>query len=71
MIVGYHGKISFGASIKINENFISGRNITRIFSLSYFQCKKYNGEIIGNTVVVPIGYRLKYICDGKFICWTH
>ena len=48
---GDHGKGSFRASININAKIISGKNITRIFRLAHSQCKKYNGEIMGNTVI--------------------
>ena len=71
VICRYHRKGAFRASIKINAKFTSGRNITRTFSLAYFQCKKYNVEILGNTVKGQIGYRLHNICAGRFIGCTH
>ena len=64
VICGYHGKGEFRASININANFTSGRYLTRIFSLVHVQCKKYNGENLGNTAVVPIWDRLKNIYAG-------
>ena len=68
---GDHGKRAFREIININAKFTSGRNVTRIFSLAYVQCKKYNGEIMGNTFMDPIGDRLNNICSGRFLGWTH
>ena len=67
VIVRDHGKGSFRASININANFTSGRNITRVFRLEHVQCKKDNGDIMGNIVMDLIGDRLKNICAGRFI----
>ena len=71
VIGGYHGKGAFRVSIKINAKITSGRNINRIFRLALFQCKKYNGEIMGNTFMDTIGKRIKNICDGRFLGCTH
>ena len=67
VICGDHVKVEFIESINTNENFTSGRNITRIFRLAHFQCKKYNGEILGNKGMAPIWNRLKNIFDGIFL----
>ena len=67
VIGGDHGKGAFRASIKINEKNTIGRNITIIFRLAHVQCKKENGDIMGNTFMDPIGYRLKNICAGHFL----
>ena len=71
VIGGDHGKGEFIASININAKFTPERNITRIFRLTNVQCKKDNGEILGNTVVNSIGYRLKNFCAGLFLGWIH
>ena len=71
VVGGDHEKGSFRASININENFTSGRKITRIYRIEHVQCNNYNGNIIGNTVMEPIGYRINNICAGGFIGWTH
>ena len=68
---GNHGKGAFREIIKINAKFTSGRNITIIFGLAHVQCKKDNGDIMGNIVMAPIGERLKNICAGRFLGWTH
>ena len=70
-IVGDHGKGEFRASIKINEIFTPGRNITVIFRLTHVQRKKDNGDILGDTVIDPLYNRLKNICARQFIGWTH
>ena len=67
----YYGKGAFRASINPNANFISGRNITRIFSLAHVQCKKDNGDILGNTFMAPIGGRINNSCAGKILGWSH
>ena len=55
LVIGrYYGNISFRAIININAKFRSGINITRIFRLAYAQYKKYDVEIMGNTVMYPI-----------------
>ena len=71
VIGGNHGKGAFRASIKINARFTPGRNITIIFRLTHVQCKKENGEIMGNPVMDPVGDRLKNICAWHFLGWTH
>ena len=71
VIGGDHGKEEFRSSININAIFTSGRNITIIFRLAHIQCKKDNGDILGNTVMASIGYRLNNICAGRFLGWTH
>ena len=71
VIGGDHGKGVLRASIKSNAKFTSGINITRIFKLAHFQCKKNNGDIMGNTLIFPIGYRLNNICNGQFLGWTN
>ena len=71
LIGGDHRKGLFIASININAKFIPVRNITTIFRIVHFQCKKDNGEIMGNAVMAPIGYRLKNICACSFLGWTH
>ena len=68
---GDNGKGEFRTSIYINEKLTPGRNINRIFRLAHVQCKKDNGEILGNIFMAPIGYRLKNICDELFLGWTH
>ena len=52
-----HRKGAFRASIKINAKFTSGRNITRIFRLAHVECKKYNGDILGNLISLTIMWR--------------
>ena len=71
VIDGDHRKGAFRASININTKFTSVSKITRIFRLAHIQCKKDNGEILGNVFMDPIGYRLKHICAGHFLFWTH
>ena len=71
VIGGDHGKGAFRASIKINANFASGRNIIRIFRIAHVQCKKENCDILGSTVMAPIADRRKNICAGRFLGWTH
>ena len=71
VIGGDHGKGAFRAIININAKFTSGRNTTRIFRLAHVQCKKDNCENMGNTVMAPIGDRLKNICAGRFLGGTH
>ena len=71
VIVEYHGKGSFRTCIKLNEKCTSGRNIDIIFRLSHFQWKNNNGEILGETGMVPIRDRLKNIYDGVFLGWAH
>ena len=56
LVIGrYHGKGAFKESIKINVKFTPGRDISKTFRISHVQCKKYNGEIVENTVMSPIG----------------
>ena len=71
VIGGDHGNWSFRASGNINENFTSGRIISRIFSLAHVQCKKENGYIMGNTIMSPIGDSLKNIFSRCFHGLTH
>ena len=71
VIGGYHGKGAFRVSIKINAKITSGRNINRISRLALFQCKKYNGEIMGNIFMDTIRKRIKNICDGRFLGCIH
>ena len=66
-----HGKGAFRAIIDINAKFTSGSHIPRIFRLAHVQCKKDNYEIMGNTVIAPIGSRLNNIYAGCFLGWTH
>ena len=66
-----HGKEAFIAIININVSFIPGRKIIIIFRLEIFQCKKGNGYIMGNTVMAPIGFRIKNIFTVRFLGWTH
>ena len=66
-----HGKGEFRAIIKMNETFTSLRKITTIPRIAYFQCKKENCDILGNTVMDPIGESLNNICAGIFLGWTH
>ena len=44
---------------------------TRIFMIVHVQCEKDNGEILGNTFMASIGYRIKNIFYGLFLGWTH
>ena len=62
-----HGWGAFRASIKLKENFTSGRNITIISRLSHANCNKDNGEILGNTGMSPIWYSLKNIFSEHFL----
>ena len=71
VIGGDHVKGEFRASLNINENFTPGRNINIIFRLAHVHCKKDNCEIMGNTVMFPIGDRLNNIFYGCFTSWTH
>ena len=71
VIGGDYGKGLFRAIIEINSKFASERNITIIFRLAHFHCKKYTGDILVNTVMAPIGGRLNNICAGRFLGWTH
>ena len=67
VIVGYHVKGAFRASVKIDSKFTSGRNTTKIFRLAHVQCNKDNGYILGNTFMAQIGDRLKNIYAGRFL----
>ena len=71
VIDGDHRKGAFRASININTKFTSVSKITRIFRLAHIQCKKENGEILGNTAMDPIYDRLNNICDGIFLGCKH
>ena len=71
VIGGDHGKVEFRASMNIIAKFTSGRNITRISRLAHVQCKKNNGEILGNIVMYQIGERINNIFSGRFLGWTH
>ena len=55
----------------IYTHFISGRNITIIFRLANDHFKKDNDDIMGNTVIAPIGDGLNNICAGRFLGWRH
>ena len=71
VIGGDHGKGAFRSSIMIYTHFISGRNITIIFRLANDHFKKDNDDIMGNTVIAPIGDGLNNICAGRFLGWRH
>ena len=63
-IVGDHGKGEFRASIKINEIFTPGRNITVIFRLTHVQRKKDNGDILGGG-----GCGINRVRANVYMCW--
>ena len=71
VIGGYHGKRSFGEIIKLIVKYILGRNATMIFRLVYAQCKNDNGDIMRSSVMALLWDRLKDICAGNFLGWTH
>ena len=71
VIGGYHGKGPFRETIKLIVKFISGRNTTMIFRLVYAQCKNDNGDIMRSSVMALLWDRLKDICAGNFLGWTH
>ena len=51
--------------------YTSGRNTDTILRPEHVQCKEDNHKILGNTVMAPIGYRIKNIYAGQFFGWTH